>query len=147
MEHSTPPFSLVGLDHVVFIVDDMPKALAFYQQVLGARIGYSYPTLGMEQLWCGCALIVLQDITNPGAAYAAPKVKGGRNVDHLCIATTTFDHEEMRNHLKAHNVKIIREAFHGGARGMGHSIYIHDPFGNMLEIKGPAEYEDGKNWT
>lgn len=146
MNNSPPPFSLVGLDHVVFIVDDMPKALGFYENVLGAKIGYSYPTLGMEQLWCGSALIVLQDITNPGAAYAAPPVTGGRNVDHICIATTTFDHGEMRKHLEAHGVEIIREAMHGGARGMGHSIYILDPFGNKLEIKGPAEYEDGKNW-
>ena len=44
-----PPFSLVGIDHVVFLVDDMPKALAFYGNVLGCSHGYSYPDLGMEQ--------------------------------------------------------------------------------------------------
>ena len=54
-----------------------------------------------------------------------------------------FDHDEMRAHLQAHDVTIEREAHHGGARGMGHSFYIRDPFGNMLEIKGPAEYPDG----
>lgn len=140
------PFSLVGIDHVVFLVDDMPKALQFYEEVLGGRIGYSYPTLGMEQVWCGAALIVLWDTTHEGAKNAVPPVAGGRNVDHVCIATTTFDHEEMRAHLKAHNVDIDREAMHGGARGMGHSVYIRDPFGNKLELKGPAEYEDGKNW-
>ncbi|MCK0121117.1 VOC family protein [Loktanella sp. F6476L] len=141
-----PPFSLIGIDHVVFIVDDMPKALAFYQDVLGCVPGYSYPTLGMEQVWAGSALIVLWDTTHPGAASAVPPVKGGRNVDHLCIATSPFQPDAMRAHLAAHGVEIDREATHGGARGVGLSFYIFDPFGNKLEIKGPAEYPDGRDW-
>lgn len=141
-----PPFSLVGIDHVVFIVDDMPKALAFYQDVLGCVPGYSYPTLGMEQVWAGSALIVLWDTTHPGAASAVPPVKGGRNVDHLCIATSPFQPDAMRAHLAAYGVEIDREATHGGARGVGLSFYIFDPFGNKLEIKGPAEYPDGRDW-
>ena len=141
---SKPPFTLVGLDHVVFLVDDMARALTFYREVLGCETGYVYPALGMEQVWCGSALIVLWDITHPGAKDAVPPVSGGRNVDHVCIATSTFDHQSMRDHLAAHGVEIEREAFHGGARGMGHSVYIRDPFGNKLEIKGPAEYPDGR---
>ncbi|GGA77605.1 glyoxalase [Brucella endophytica] len=139
------PFSLVGIDHVVLLVDDMEAALRFYHGVLGCQPGYSYPALGMEQVWCGSALIVLWDITHPGGQKAAPPVAGGRNVDHICIAIGPFDHDAMRTHLKRHGVKIYQEAFHGGARGMGHSFYIHDPFGNKLEIKGPAEYPDGRN--
>lgn len=142
----TPPFSLVGIDHVVFYVDDMEKALAFYSNVLGCVPGYSYPTLGMEQVWAGAALIVLWDTTHPGAADAVPAVKGGRNVDHLCIATSPFTIEDMRAHLAAHDVAIVREATHGGARGVSHSFYICDPFGNKLEIKGPADYPDGRDW-
>lgn len=138
------PFSLVGIDHIVLLVDDMNKALTFYYDVLGCRHGYSYPALGMEQLWCGSALIVLWDTTHPGAKTAVPPVSGGRNVDHICIATGPFDHDALRVHLELHGVTIDREAFHGGARGMGHSFYIYDPFGNKLEIKGPPEYPDGR---
>jgi len=138
------PFTLVGIDHVVFLVDDMPRALAFYHDVLGCVPGYSYPAMGMEQVWAGAALIVLWDTTHPGAKDAVPPVPGGRNVDHVCIATSPFDPDVMRTHLAAHNVTITREAMHGGARGMGHSIYVLDPFGNKLEIKGPAEYPDGR---
>ena len=145
-EPSKPPFTLTGIDHVVFLVDDMAKALAFYGDVLGSVPGYSYPTLGMEQVWCGSALIVLWDVTHPGAASAIPPVAGGRNVDHVCIATSPFDRQAMRDHLAAHGVAIEREATHGGARGMGHSFYIRDPFGNKLEVKGPAEYPDGRDW-
>ena len=141
---SSPPFSLVGIDHVVYTVDDLARALAFYNTVLGCVPGYSYPALGMEQVWCGAALIVLWDITHPGAASAVPSVMGGSNVDHVCIALAPFDHGALRAHLAAHGVKIEREAQHGGARGMGHSFYIRDPFGNKLELKGPAEYPDGR---
>ncbi len=141
---TNPPFSLVGIDHVVFLVDDMARACAFYRDVLGCVPGYTYPALGMEQLWCGAALIVLWDTTHPGAASAIPPVSGGRNVDHVCIATSPFAPDAMRAHLAAHNVVIDREAVHGGARGMGHSFYILDPFGNKLEVKGPAEYPDGR---
>ena len=144
MPHRAIPFALVGIDHVVFLVDDMQKALTFYRDVLGCAPGYSYPAMGMEQVWAGAALIVLWDTTHPGAARAVPPVAGGRNVDHLCIATTPFDAQEMRAHLGRHGVAIDREATHGGARGMGHSFYIRDPFGNTLEIKGPAEYPDGR---
>ena len=140
----TVPFSLVGIDHVVFIVDDMEKAIRFYHDVLGCRPGYTYPALGMEQVWCGSALIVLWDITHPGGHKAAPPVAGGRNVDHVCIATGPVDHDELRAHLSRHGVAIDREALHGGARGMGHSFYVKDPFGNTIEIKGPAEYPDGR---
>lgn len=139
-----PPFSLLGFDHVVFVVDDMARARTFYEEVLGCVPGYSYPALGMEQLWCGAALIVLWDITHPGATSAVPPVRGGRNMDHLCIATGPFDPATLRAHLARHGVPIEREAHHGGARGMGHSVYIRDPFGNLLEIKGPAEYPDGR---
>lgn len=138
------PFTLVGIDHVVFLVDDMARAMAFYRDVLGCVPGYTYPGLGMEQVWAGSALIVLWDITHPGAASAIPPVPGGRNVDHVCIATSPFDPAAMRAHLAACGVPIDREAVHGGARGMGHSFYILDPFGNKLEIKGPAEYADGR---
>ncbi|EAR49597.1 hypothetical protein OG2516_09173 [Oceanicola granulosus HTCC2516] len=141
---SPPPFSLVGLDHVVFLVDDMARALAFYGDVLGCQPGYSYPALGMEQVWTGASLIVLWDTTHPGAESARPPVAGGRNVDHVCIATSPFAPDAMRAHLAAHGVAIEREATHGGARGVGLSFYIRDPFGNKLELKGPAEYPDGR---
>ena len=143
--HQTVPFTLAGLDHVVFLVDDLDRAVTWYREVLGCQHGYSYPDLGMEQVWAGLSLIVLWDVTHPGAAGAVPPVPGGRNVDHVCIATSAFDHAAFRAHMAAHGVEIEREAMHGGARGMGHSFYIRDPFGNKLEKKGPPEYPDGRS--
>jgi len=138
------PITPIGLDHVVFFVDDMEKALAFYTGFLGCPHGFSYPALGMEQVWAGTELIVLWDTTHDGSAHARPSIAGGRNVDHVCIATLPFDPAEFRAYCTDNNVPIVREATHGGARGIGHSTYISDPFGNTLEIKGPPEYPDGQ---
>jgi len=136
------PFSLVGIDHVVFLVDDMAKALSFYSGFLGCQSGYSYPALGMEQVWAGSALIVLWDLSHPGASKAIPPVTGGRNVDHVCIATGPIDNKIFRSYCHENAIEIEQEAHHGGARGFGQSFYIRDPFGNRLELKGPAAYPD-----
>ena len=136
------PIQPIGVDHVVFLVADMARALAFYEDVLNCRPGFSYPDLGMEQVWFGNALIVLWDTGHPGAAGAVPPVSGGRNVDHVCLACGPFDHQTLRAHLAASGVKIEREAMHGGARGMGASFYVRDPDGNKIEIKGPPEHPD-----
>ncbi len=136
------PIQPVGVDHVVFLVADMERALAFYEGVLNCQPGFSYPDLGMEQVWFGSALIVLWDLSHPGAAKAVPPVQGGRNVDHLCLACGPLDTEALKSHLSSHGVAIEREAVHGGARGMGPSFYLRDPDNNLIEIKGPPEHPD-----
>lgn len=136
------PFTLAGIDHVVFLVTDLEKAMEFYREVLGCQIGYAYPQLGMEQVWCGNSLIVLWDYTRPGAEVAKPPIEGGRNVDHVCIATGPFDQDALKAHLAKHGVTIDREAVHGGARGLGYSVYFRDPFGNKIELKGPPDHPD-----
>ncbi|WP_271022275.1 VOC family protein [Rhizobium sp. RCAM05973] len=143
-ENGTIPFSLLGFDHIVFLIDDMPAALHFYGTILGCQPGYSYPAIGMEQLWCGNSLLVLWDVTHPGAAGASPRLAGGRNIDHLCIAIGPFDASRLKQHLAQHGIAIVHEGFHGGARGEGCAIYILDPFGNKIELKGPAVYDDGR---
>lgn len=131
------PFKMVGLDHVVLLVGNMEEAMAFYCGVLGCRPAYSYPGSAMEQVWCGTELIVLIDLSQANSKYAQPKVEGGRNMDHVCLSVGPYDADAMRAHLAKHNVDILQEATHGGARGMGQATYVNDPFGNKIELKGP----------
>jgi glyoxylase I family protein len=81
---------------------------------------------------------------DPALKAQFPQKAGGRNVDHVCVALAPFDEDKMRAHMMKHEVVIEREAFHGSARGLGSSFYIRDPFGNKLELKGPAVYPDGR---
>jgi glyoxylase I family protein len=134
---SPPPFALEGLDHIVLLVADMAAARSFYENVLGCTVESSLPQYGMAQLRAGAALIDLVDIGSEEGAWARPPVEGGRNMDHVCIATGDWDEAAMRAHLAAHGVAIVEEGIRSGARGEGLSFYIKDPSGNVIELKGP----------
>ena len=136
-----PPFRPLGLDHVVIWVSDLPRAVAWYRDVLGCEPGFAYPAIAMEHLWFGDILIGLWDRDDPRATRADRA--GGTNVDHLGLAVGPFDPAALRAHLAAHGVEIERELRQGGARGLGHSVYFYDPWGNRLELKGPPDYPDG----
>jgi len=134
-----PPFALEGLDHVVLLVGDMEQARDFYCSVLGCTVEGALPQFGMLQLRAGAALIDLVDIGTTEGAWAKPPVEGGRNVDHVCIATGPWDEAAMRAHLAAQGIAIVEEGIRHGARGDGLSFYVNDPFGNVIELKGPPE--------
>ncbi|MGR3540906.1 MAG: VOC family protein [Hasllibacter sp.] len=131
-----PPFQPAGVDHLVLWVDDMPKALRFYTEVLGCTPAWSFPDIAMEHLWFGPVVIGLWDRHAPRAAYAAPEARG-ENLDHVALAVTGTTEEALRAHLAAHGVPIEKELRQVGARGMGLALYVRDPSGNRIELKGP----------
>ena len=132
-----PPFALEGLDHVVLLVDDMAAAKRFYTEVIGCTVDNALPQYGMLQLRAGAALIDLVETSSPEGAWAKPDVAGGRNMDHVALATGPLEQESLRAHLAAHGVDIVEEGMRYGARGDGYSIYVKDPAGNTIELKGP----------
>ena len=132
---SPPPFELDGLDHVVLLVRGMDRALRFYRDVIGCSIDRQLPQYGMAQLRAGRSLIDLVDVDTQEGGWGRPPVEGGRNVDHVCIATRGFDAERMREHLAKHGVDIVEEGIRYGATGDGYSVYFNDPFGNQIELK------------
>jgi len=133
----TPPFALEGLDHVVLLVDDMAAAQAFYTDVLGCTVDRDLPEYGMLQIRAGSSLIDLVDIASSEGAWAKPPVAGGRNMDHVALATGPWDRDALHAHLAAHNVDIVEEGRRYGAKGEGYSVYVRDPSGNTVELKGP----------
>jgi hypothetical protein len=107
--------------------------------VLGCAVDAALPQYAMLQLRAGASLIDLVDIGKPEGGWAKPPVAGGRNVDHVCVATGSWDEAAMRAHLAAHDVAIVEEGIRYGARGDGLSFYVADPFGNVIELKRPPE--------
>jgi catechol 2,3-dioxygenase-like lactoylglutathione lyase family enzyme len=61
------------------------------------------------------------------------------NLDHFCFRVEPFDEEAIVAHLKRHNVAVgpVRQRY--GAEGNGASIYLTDPEGNTVELKGPSD--------
>ena len=132
---SSPPYRLAGLDHVVLLVGDMDVAKRFYCDVVGCTVDRELPEYGMLQLRAGASLIDLVDVGSEEGAWGRPPVEGGRNLDHVCLATGGFEPDMLRAHLAAHGVEIVEEGVRYGASGDGYSIYCNDPFGNQIELK------------
>ena len=96
----------------------------------------------MSHLRVGRSMVDLVTIDGPlGKPGGAGPAREGRNVDHFCFRVEPFDQEAIVAHLKKHGVQPgdIRPRY--GAEGNGVSIYLTDPEGNTVELKGPS---DGK---
>ena len=132
-----PPFALEGLDHVVLPVDNLAAVRDFYCNVIGCAVEGGLPEFGMYELRAGAALIVLVDVAGEPGAWARPPVAGGRNMDHLCIATGPWDSRRCAPISPPTASRSRRRTSHGGARGDSLSFYVRDPAGNLIELKGP----------
>jgi glyoxylase I family protein len=127
------------IDHVVLRVTDLARSLAFYRDVLGCEVVRAEERLGLWQLRAGRSMIDLVPVTGQlGAAGGAPPGPEGRNVDHFCVRVDPFDEAAIREHLARHSVAAGNTEARVGAEGKGPSIYISDPDGNVVELKGPA---------
>lgn len=134
-----PPLKIKGVDHIVLRARDIERMIAFYGEVLGCALEHKQPALGLYHLRAGLALIDIIALDGPlGAKGGAAPGAEGRNVDHFALAVESFDEAALRAHFNAHGVTITQSGDRYGAEGEGPSIYVLDPEGNEIEIKGPA---------
>lgn len=135
-----PPFRLEQLDHVVLRAYDLPTMQSFYCNVLGCTVERRQDDIGLLQLRAGNALIDLVSIEGKLGRHGG-KGPGteGHNMDHLCLSVDGYDETLILAHLKAHDVCVGEIGRRYGAKGAGPSIYLFDPQGNMIELKGPPE--------
>ena len=57
----------------------------------------------------------------------------------MCLRIKPFNEANITNHARAHGVQCGSVARRFGAEGWGPSIYIEDPEGNTIELKGRNE--------
>lgn len=137
---STPPFTIGQLDHLVLRVADVDRLIDFYRDVLGCTLERTLPDLGLYQLRAGAALIDLVDLDSPlGREGGDGAGAEGRNLDHFCLRIDPFDADAIASWLDAAGVTHAPPARRYGADGYGQSIYLDDPEGNRVELKGPPE--------
>lgn len=126
------------IDHLVLRVVDLDAMLRFYGNALGCTVERRSDTLGLVQLRAGGSLIDLVPIDGQlGRAGGAAPGPEGRNMDHFCVRVEPFDEAAIRHHLAAHGYAAGPVERRYGAEGMGPSIYVTDPEGNVVELKGP----------
>jgi glyoxylase I family protein len=134
----TAPPKLLGLDHVVLRVRNLDAALGFYAGMLGCTEERRIDALGLVQLRAGASLIDLVPVDSPlGKHGGGPPDPNARNVDHICLRIEPFDVEALAAHLRAHGVAPGDVGDRYGADGTGPSMYVRDPDGNVVELKGP----------
>jgi glyoxylase I family protein len=133
------PIHVEGFDHIVLRIRDKAAMLAFYEGVLGLSVDRDRPDLGLTHIRAGRQMIDLVTLDGPagklGGAAPGPE---GRNLDHFALQIRPFDDVAIRAHLAAHGVAIVEEGRRYGADGDGFSLYIRNPEGNTVELKGPS---------
>jgi catechol 2,3-dioxygenase-like lactoylglutathione lyase family enzyme len=131
------PVQIQGFDHIVLRVRDKARMVGFYTEVLGCTVDWDRPELGLTHLRAGRDLIDLVTLEGPlGRAGGAGPGAEGRNLDHLCLRVAPFDEAAIREHLTTHGVAVADSGERYGAAGHGPSLYVVDPEGNTVELKG-----------
>lgn len=133
-------FGIVGIDHIVLRARDPQSLIAFYRDVLGCSLEREVESVGLVQLRAGSALIDIVDVAGEiGRAGGAAPAREGQNLDHLCLRIEPFEPAAIARHLRDHGIEPSEPERRYGAEGYGASIYLEDPEGNKVELKGPTE--------
>jgi len=127
------------IDHLVLRVVNLEQMIEFYVGALGCSIERRRDDIGLVQLRAGRSLLDLVPIDGKlGREGGAAPGAEGRNVDHFCFRVDPFDEAAIRHDLDTAGVFAGEIASRYGAEGEGPSLYISDPEGNTIELKGPA---------
>jgi catechol 2,3-dioxygenase-like lactoylglutathione lyase family enzyme len=120
---------VTGFDHVVLVVGDVERSLAWYGGVLGLggsrveewRRGEApFPSVRVNDT------TIIDLIPGKGAT-------SGHNMDHLCLVVAPTDLVAWAEGAGQPIVDGPGPRF--GARGVATSIYIRDPDGNTVELR------------
>lgn len=125
------PFAIGEIDHIVLRVENVARAITFYSNVLGAREERRVDSIGLVQMRAGRSLIDLVPLPEGHSG-------GGGNVEHFALTISPFEPEILAEHLATNGLDCGQVERRYGAGGFGPSIYIKDPDGNVVELKGPA---------
>ncbi len=137
------PFSIQRLDHLVLRTDDPQVLINFYQNLGCEIVRDASKDLGLVQLRLGDSMLDIVDtngkVGKMGDTGAAPS-ENGRNLDHFAVRVEPFDKEAILAFCEAHGIEAQSPpTLLLGADGYGPAVYIKDPMGNRMELKGPPD--------
>ena len=118
---------VTALDHVVFNVTDQERSLAWYMNELGLQGVF------VEEWRRGEFPFPSVRVSPDTIIDLMQGERTGENVNHVCLVIEPTDMDELAEseRFEVRTGPVSRS----GARGEGTSIYIHDPDGNVLELK------------
>ena len=126
------------IDHLVLRVVDLDKMLRFYSEALGCPVERRNEAIGLVQLRAGKSLLDLVSVDDKlGLAGGSAPGPEGHNMDHFCFRVEPFDEAEIRSQLASYGYSAGPLEQRYGAEGYGPSIYVTDPEGTVVELRGP----------
>ena len=120
---------IVGFDHLVLNVADVERSLAFYCDELGLEPERVDAWRAGEVLFPSVRI----DATTLIDLLAAER--SGANVDHLCLVIEATD---LATLTASGRFDVVGDGpVDGlyGAQGFATSLYVHDPDGNVVELR------------
>jgi glyoxylase I family protein len=134
------PINITLIDHVVIRVNDLENMVAFYRDVLGCKLERGPGDSRLAQLRAGLSLIDLVDAHGPIGRHGGDVADHtAHNMDHVCFQIDPWDTSVVQEQLQRHDVEFGEVGDRYGAAGVGPSIYLKDPEGNTVELKGIAK--------
>jgi catechol 2,3-dioxygenase-like lactoylglutathione lyase family enzyme len=116
-----------GIDHIVMNVSDARRAVAWWQELLGAE------PVRVEEWAAGEVLFPSVRLSAATIIDLLEVERTGTNVDHVCIVVEGADLEAVAASGAFETLGPPRQLF--GARGMGTGLYVKDPDGNTVELR------------
>ena len=102
-------------------------------------MGQEWTDLRLYHFRAGSAFIDLADINGKiGIERSVAGLKKGTNMDHFAFKIKPSNEAEIRQHLKGCGIKAGEGVERYCADGVGPLLYIDDPDGKRVELKGPA---------
>lgn len=133
------------IDHIVLRVRKLQPMIDFYCDALGCKVEKRQQASGLIQLRAGDSLLDLVPVDSKlGRVGGAAPGAEGLNLDHFCFRVDPFDPTAIGDHLSRCGVDVGDLARRYGAEGFGPSIYVKDPDGNTVELKGPPDPSTAK---
>lgn len=122
-------FHVERIDHVVLRVRDLAAMVRFYEQALGFVVERRIEKLNLVQMRAGASLLDL---------VAGERGEGAPNMDHLCFRVEPFDRDAIVTRMEPFGISVGETVERYGSGGNGPSVYLGDPEGNQIELKGPS---------
>lgn len=119
---------VIGLDHVVLSSSDVEAMLDFYMGVLGLE------GVRVNEWRRGEVLFPSVRLDATTLIDLMSGERSGVNVDHICLVIEPTDLDQL---AASGAVDVARGPLDGlfGAQGFARSLYIHDPDGNLIELR------------
>lgn len=116
-----------GLDHVVLNVADVERSVAWYTEILGLR------PERLDEWRAGTVPFPSVRIDAATVIDLMALERTGQNIDHLCLVVDRADVDAIADDPRFDVVTGPGQRW--GAKGVGWSIYVTDPDGNMVELR------------